>query len=104
MNTRLPCSLLAPLFVLVAACGPEPEPAHAPVNPAPPPAASAAPAPAPGAKNGTEVLLCDGKTKSTFPASTPGDQIASALMNEWLRKNPDAHWETTVRTQHGLEP
>jgi thiosulfate dehydrogenase len=49
-----------------------------------------------------EVLLCDGKTKATFAESTPGTQIASALMNEWLRKNPDANWEANERERHTL--
>ena len=103
MNARLPVPLLAVLFALVPACAAAPEPAaRTPVEPVPATAGSTpAPATRPG---GTEVLLCDGKTKGTFAQGTPGDQIASALMSEWLRKNPDPNWETVVRGQHGLEP
>jgi thiosulfate dehydrogenase len=98
-----PSPLLAPRFVLVAACAGAPEPAAR--TPAEPVAGVASLAPPPAAKpGGTEVLLCDGKTKASFPEGTPGDQIASALMSEWLRKNPDPRWETVVRGQHGLEP
>ncbi|AKT41131.1 hypothetical protein [Chondromyces crocatus] len=52
--------------------------------------------------DGIDVLLCDGKTRATFATGTPGNEIASALMNEWIRKNPDAHWETNVRASKGL--
>jgi cytochrome c len=50
------------------------------------------------------VLLCDGKTKTTVPAGTPGTTIAGALMAEWIRKNPDAHWEAGERERHTLQP
>lgn len=53
---------------------------------------------------GTEVLLCDGQTKITVPAGTPGTTIAGALMNEWMRKNPNANWEAEERERHTLQP
>ena len=117
MNARFPFTALA--LLVATGCGSAPEPTpQVPTTPsyvkAPPPgsdtakaAAPASPASPPIAANsatGTDVLLCDGKTKANFPQGTPGDQIASALMNEWLRKNPDQNWETTVRSQHSLEP
>jgi thiosulfate dehydrogenase len=116
MNARFPFAALA--LLTVTGCGGAPEPiARVPAEPseaapseakATPAAPVASAAPAAGAPAaaaaGTEVLLCDGKTKAVFPQGTPGDQIASALMNEWIRKNPDQNWEATVRSQHSLEP
>ncbi|EYF05484.1 hypothetical protein [Chondromyces apiculatus] len=119
MNTRLPFALLA---VLAAACGgalsesassgtPERPTQTSATNPGVVPTSTAtsgnpAPPSAPNAPNaeGVDVLLCDGKTKANFATGTPGNQIASALMNEWLRKNPDAHWESNERASHGLQP
>lgn len=54
--------------------------------------------------SGTEVLLCDGQTKVTVPAGTPGTSVASALMAEWIRKNPNANWEAEERERHTLQP
>jgi thiosulfate dehydrogenase len=51
---------------------------------------------------GTEVLLCDGKTKTVVPPGTPGTTIAGNLMDEWLRKNPDSNWEAEERERHTL--
>lgn len=112
MNARFPFAALALLIAAGCASAPEPAP-QVPETPssvkAPPPDTTAAPA-APAAATpaaasaGTDVLLCDGKTRATFPQGTPGDQIASALMNEWIRRNPDQNWEATVRSQHSLEP
>jgi thiosulfate dehydrogenase len=51
----------------------------------------------------TEVLLCDGKTKTVVPAGTPGTTIAGTLMGEWLRKNPDSNWEAEERERHTLQ-
>lgn len=53
---------------------------------------------------GVDVLLCDGETKAFVPQGTPGTEVASALMAEWLKKNPDANWDKTVRERHGLVP
>jgi hypothetical protein len=78
-----------------------------------PPAAAAsteteggqAPQPAAAAKStGTEVLLCDGQTKVNVPAGTPGSSVATALMTEWVRKNPNANWEAEERERHTLQP
>lgn len=65
---------------------------------------SAAPTPENQAASGqtVEVLLCDGKTKTTVPQGTPGTTIAGQLMAEWIRKNPDANWETAERERHTL--
>jgi hypothetical protein len=72
--------------------------------PAPPPAPTPPPAaPAPVA-SGTDVLLCDGQTKVTVPAGTPGTAVAGSLMAEWFRKNPNANWEAEERERHTLQP
>ena len=77
-----------------------------------PPAASS-PAPAeqqPAASSAaqsgdsTEVLLCDGQTKISVAAGTPGTTVAGALMSEWMRKNPNANWEAEERERHTLQP
>jgi hypothetical protein len=73
------------------------------------PAESAAPASAsaqaPGAieQGDIDVLLCDGQTRTTVPAGTPGTTIAGALMDEWLRKNPNSNWEAEERERHTLQ-
>jgi hypothetical protein len=54
--------------------------------------------------SGTEVVLCDGKTKVTVPPGTPGTAVAGSLMAEWFRKNPNANWEAEERERHTLEP
>jgi len=64
------------------------------------------------ASEGTTVLLCDGETSVTFPESVEslaqtrenGQSISTALMNEWLKKNPDAKWEMEVRERHMIKP
>lgn len=55
---------------------------------------------------GTEVdvLLCDGKTKASFPKNTAGSAIAAALMDEWMRNNPDRDWEMKEREAHTIQP
>jgi len=67
-----------------------------------------APAPnspvSPSAAAGLEVLLCDGKTTVNVPEGTPGTTIAGALMQQWLRKNPDSSWEAEERERHALQP
>jgi thiosulfate dehydrogenase len=50
----------------------------------------------------TEVLLCDGKTKTTVVPGTPGTAVAGALMGEWLRQNPNRNWEAEERERHAL--
>ena len=84
-------------FGLLASCDERaPAPEAAPETQAAAPAAQAAP--------GTEVLLCDGKTKTVVAAGTPGTAIAGALMEEWLRKNPNRNWEAEERERHALQP
>lgn len=51
-----------------------------------------------------EVLLCDGKTKTVVAPGTAGTAIAGALMDEWLRKNPNRNWEAEERERHTLQP
>jgi hypothetical protein len=68
----------------------------------------APPTPGPGANpedaGQVEVLLCDGQTRTVVPTGTPGTTIAGALMDEWLRKNPNAGWEAEERERHTLQP
>jgi thiosulfate dehydrogenase len=85
----------------VGACG----------SPKPPPAATAAGSATepgsgepPGHSENVEVLLCDGQTKTVVPTGTPGTTIAGALMDEWLRKNPNSNWEAEERERHTLQP
>jgi thiosulfate dehydrogenase len=80
-------------------------------SPQPPPAATAAGAATepgsgepPGHSENVEVLLCDGQTKTVVPTGTPGTTIAGALMDEWLRKNPNSNWEAEERERHTLQP
>jgi thiosulfate dehydrogenase len=81
-------------------------------SPRPPPAETAASAAAkePGSgepaghSENVEVLLCDGQTKTVVPTGTPGTTIAGALMDEWLRKNPNSNWEAEERERHTLQP
>jgi thiosulfate dehydrogenase len=58
----------------------------------------------PGHSENVEVLLCDGQTKTVVPTGTPGTTIAGALMDEWLRKNPNSNWEVEERERHALQP
>jgi len=83
-------------------------PKDTPAEPTPPAAspttASPTPTPAAATPAGVEVLLCDGETKTTVPAGTPGTAIAGALMSEWLAKHPEREWTTQVFERHGLKP
>jgi thiosulfate dehydrogenase len=89
-------------LLVLGACG----------SPKPPPAETAASAAAmephggepPGHRENVEVLLCDGQTKTVVPTGTPGTTIAGALMDEWLRKNPNSNWEAEERERHTLQP
>ncbi len=100
---------LATSVSALSACGgakQEPAAASAPAlpeYPAAPPNAATAP-PAPPADEPVEVLLCDGQTRVTVAAGTPGTTIAGALMSEWIRKNPNANWEAEERERHTLQP
>jgi thiosulfate dehydrogenase len=96
IQRRLPVCALP--LLLVAACD-EPKPAT-PSEPAP-----AHPEPVQkAAADGVEVLLCDGKTKTVVAPGTSGTSIAGALMDEWLRKNPNRNWEAEERERHALQP
>ena len=102
-SMRTPLALWTALFVV--SCAPQAAQQSAGAPPQPPAAAgtTTAQASAPAAA-GTEVLLCDGQTKTVVPAGTPGTTIAGALMSEWLRKNPNSNWEAEERERHTLQP
>ena len=95
-------ALAAAMFAAVVAGQPAP-PAAAP--PAAPPAA-AAPAPATG--QNIEVKLCDNQTTTSVPADQPatrenGEKIAKALMDQWMRTNPDSKaWMEEERSKHTI--
>jgi thiosulfate dehydrogenase len=98
------------LLGAAAACGaatPPVGPSVAATRPAPPPpvpSAMTAPTAAGSGSDGTvSVLLCDGKTTVSVPQGTPGTSIAGALMQQWLRRNPNSNWETEERERHTLQ-
>ncbi len=106
--TRSLSLALVLLGAVIGACGGE-ETTKPPATPAKltgstRPSAPNAPATALNPEGGVEVLLCDGKTKITVPAGTPGTAIAGSLMSEWMRRNPNANWEAEERERHTLEP
>jgi hypothetical protein len=67
------------------------------------PANGASPSTGAVAQADIDVLLCDGQTRTTVPAGTPGTTIAGALMDEWMRKNPNSNWEAEERERHTLQ-
>jgi cytochrome c553 len=92
-------ALAAAMFAAVVAGQPAP-PAGAP--PAAPPAAAAAPG------QNIEVKLCDNQTTTSVPADQPatrenGEKIAKALMDQWMRANPDSKaWMEEERAKHTI--
>lgn len=62
-----------------------------------------------GAEDPVKVELCDGETSTTVPARAmrteeDGLAIASELMAQWKRKNPDAGWVEAEREKHMIVP
>ena len=62
-----------------------------------------------GAKQPTEVLLCDGDTKVEVAADAPktpesGQKIADELMRKWKAKNPSVDWEKEELSHHTIQP
>ena len=88
-----------PAPAATAASGPNPAPSAASSTGGSATAADTAAA----ANSGTEVLLCDGKTKISVQPGTAGTAVAGALMTEWLRKNPNSNWEAEERERHTLQ-
>jgi thiosulfate dehydrogenase len=101
MAMSLSIILLGSVAALGACGGAQQEPAETPAG-----AATAEPRTGepPGHTENVEVLLCDGQTKTVVPTGTPGTTIAGALMDEWLRKNPNSNWEAEERERHTLQP
>jgi len=65
--------------------------------------------PVPDKAGEIEVELCDGETSTRLPARTEYDredglQVASDLMAQWRRRNPDERWVEAEREKHVLEP
>jgi hypothetical protein len=103
MTTMLKSSTPWLLSCLLFACGTE-QKAEPPVQPENHPAKSSEASKPEATSESIEVLLCDGKTKTTVPLGTAGTTIAGALMDEWLRNNPDRNWEAEERERHTLKP
>lgn len=100
-----PTSLLlaSGLLLTLSTCGGKQTPTESPSTETSAPAADNAPGGNDESSGQTvEVLLCDGKTKTTVPEGTPGTTIAGQLMAEWIRKNPNANWEAEERERHTL--
>ncbi len=62
-----------------------------------------------GGGDDIEVELCDGETSTRVPARAEytregGLAIASDLMAQWKRRNPDAEWVEAEREKHRIEP
>ena len=61
-----------------------------------------------GAGENVEVKLCDNHTTTTVPGDQPvtrenGEKIAKALMDQWLRANPDSKaWMEEERSKHSI--
>jgi hypothetical protein len=51
-----------------------------------------------------EVTSCDGQTKHTFATETEGQVIASALMDQWERDNPERDWVSEEKERHKVRP
>jgi hypothetical protein len=68
------------------------------------PAGSASATPPNPVAEPVEVTLCDGQTKIDVPPGASPTSISSALMVEWLRKNPNSNWEAEERERHTLQP
>jgi hypothetical protein len=103
MNMLLKSSRTWLFACLFFACGGE-QKAEPPVHPE---ANASKVAEAPKEETATsniEVLLCDGKTKTTVPPGTAGTTIAGALMDQWLHNNPNRNWEAEERERHTLKP
>jgi cytochrome c5 len=98
----LGCGASSSEYTAQSSTAPTPQSVY-PVGDQPQPAPAAAPAP-PAAASPVEVTLCDGQTKVNVPAGTSGTSISSALMVEWLKKNPNANWEAEERERHTLQP
>ncbi len=105
MNQKVVKGALVIAIVAAAACGGAAEGTRP--RPATPPSTTTATSvsgegPFGGAE--VEVLLCDGKTKIKAAPGTPGTTIAGQLMDEWMRRNPNANWEAEERERHALLP
>lgn len=101
--TRVSLLLASSLLIGLPTCGGKQQPpAETPTTDTAPAATSLSPEGQSASSGTVDVLLCDGKTKTTVPEGTPGTTIAGQLMAEWIRKNPDANWEGAERERHTL--
>jgi thiosulfate dehydrogenase len=103
----MPAWLGAAVLLASPACGrkggEEPAPSTA-ADSTKPTAEEAAAAGSASERDGVEVTLCDGQTTVVMAPGTSGTAVASALMAEWIRKNPNANWAAEERERHTLEP
>lgn len=51
-----------------------------------------------------EVGSCDGENTVTVPKDLTGQELAHALMDQWLRDHPEANWVTEEREKHAFQP
>jgi thiosulfate dehydrogenase len=108
---RITTLSFAPVALMaVFACSPR---AKSPTSPAASPASSPADPTATADPNasqgGTEVTLCDGKTKAYVsageaPTREVGERIADTLMAQWMQEHPERDWESAERKAHTLQP
>ena len=90
--------------LLLSACGQSPSPGASASGGSSQATTGGTATAAGGGGDSTEVLLCDGQTKVSVAAGTPGTAVAGALMTEWMRKNPNSNWEAEERERHTLQP
>ena len=96
-------SILSLVFVALA-CDSSPSPTSSSKTPQP-----QAPTQPSGAKEGVDVQLCDGETKTTVPADVErtrenGVKISDALMAQWKGKHPDVDWVSQEQEKHTIVP
>ena len=58
-------------------------------------------------KDGVDVELCDGQTKTTIPRDMPatrenGERVSADLMAQWKRKHPGQDWISEERSKHAI--
>ena len=66
------------------------------------PAAAKSPA-KPDAK-AVEVGSCDGQNSVTVSEDLAGQELAEALMDQWLRDHPEANWVAEEKEAHAFQP
>ncbi len=71
------------------------------------PPAEAAPAGTPQASTDTDTVTvgsCDGEHTVTVSQEATGQELADALMDQWLRDHPESNWVEEEKEKHTLQP